>query len=70
MYKKLKILSRKSELARIQANLVGNAIKEIYKHTSIEFHTSESTADLDQTIDIAMNRKPVFSFEKQKKISS
>ena len=53
MYKKLKILSRKSELAKIQANLVGNAIKEIYKHTSIEFHTSESTADLDQTIKIS-----------------
>ena len=52
MYKKLKILSRKSELAKIQANLVGEAITKIYKNTSVEFHTSESIADLDQTIKI------------------
>ena len=53
MYKILKIISRKSDLAKIQASLVGSAINQYYKNTKIEFHTIESKADLDQTIDLS-----------------
>ena len=53
MYKILKIISRKSKLAKIQANLVGIAINKVYKNTKIEFHSIESKADLDQSIDLS-----------------
>jgi hydroxymethylbilane synthase len=43
----IKIISRKSDLAVIQANLVGKAIKEMYPEYNIEYVHKETRGDID-----------------------
>ena len=45
--KKIKILSRKSDLAIIQANQVGLRIKEKFPNIDIEYITKKTAGDID-----------------------
>jgi len=49
----IKIVSRGSHLAVIQAKKVGDKIKSVSPETSIEYHTTKTRADLDSTINIS-----------------
>jgi len=53
MYQKLKIISRSSRLAKIQAHLVGEELKKVYEDLTLEYFTTDSKADLDQSINLA-----------------
>ena len=45
--KTIRIISRKSLLARIQANIVAEKIKEEFSNINIEFLTKETSGDID-----------------------
>ena len=47
--KTLKIISRKSTLAKIQAGIVGDKIKDIYPSIKIEYLCKETEGDIDLT---------------------
>ena len=49
----IKIASRASVLAKIQAKLVGERISEKYPNYEIEYHWIKTTGDLDQRLDIS-----------------
>ena len=49
----IKIASRASVLAKIQAKLVGDRISEKYPNCEIEYHWIKTTGDLDQRLDIS-----------------
>ena len=48
----IKIVSRGSTLARVQAEEVGNALRSVHPDLSIEYHTSNAVADIDLNMDI------------------
>ena len=50
--KYIKIVSRSSALAKIQAEEVGNALISVHPDLSIEYHTSNAVADIDLNMDI------------------
>ena len=45
--KTIRIISRKSLLAKIQANIVAEKIREAFPSTAIEFLTKETSGDID-----------------------
>ena len=45
--KTLRIISRKSLLAKIQANIVAEKIKEAFPNITLEFLTKETSGDID-----------------------
>ena len=45
--KKIRILSRKSDLALIQAYLVGSKIQEKFSNIQIEYISKKTTGDID-----------------------
>ena len=49
----IKIASRASVLAKIQAKLVGERISDKYPNYKIEYHWIKTTGDLDQRLDIS-----------------
>ncbi|MCB1192435.1 MAG: uroporphyrinogen synthase [Leptospiraceae bacterium] len=58
----LRIASRKSSLAKIQAYLVGNALQKIEPELKIEYHLKESTGDKDLSSPLwKMSGKGVFT---------
>ena len=56
--KTIKIVSRSSCLAQIQARLVANKIKQAYSDISLELNTIKSTGDIDKNIDISSGETP------------
>ena len=50
---KIKIVSRASLLAKIQAEIIGNQLKDCYPELEIEYHTTTAIADRDMEINIA-----------------
>ena len=56
--KTIKIVSRSSCLAQIQARLVANKIKQAYPDISLELNTIKSTGDIDKNIDISSGETP------------
>ena len=53
MKKSINIISRSSILAKIQANIVGEAIKNSHPNINIEYITSKTSGDLDQNLNIS-----------------
>jgi hydroxymethylbilane synthase len=51
--KSINIISRSSILAKIQANMVGETIKNSHPNINIEYITSKTSGDLDQNLDIS-----------------
>ena len=49
----IKIASRASVLARIQAKLVGERISDKYPNYKVEYHWIKTTGDLNQRLDIS-----------------
>ena len=49
----IRIASRSSVLAKIQAKLVGQKISKKYPNYDIEYHWIKTTGDLDQRLDIS-----------------
>ena len=73
MFQKIKILSRKSTLSKIQAKTVGQKILSIYPNIKIDFHYIKSKADKDLNLNISqpnINGVGLFTNEVSKKISS
>ena len=50
---KIKIVSRASLLAKIQAEIIGNQLEDCYPELEIEYHTTTAIADRDMEINIA-----------------
>lgn len=73
MFQKIKILSRKSTLSKIQAKTVGQKILSIYPNIKIDFHYIKSKADKDLNLNISqpnINGVGLFTNEVSKKIST
>ena len=65
----INIISRSSILAKIQAEMVGEAIKNAYPEISINYISSKTTGDLDQGLDISSgNTIGVFTRDISKKV--
>ncbi len=50
---KIKIVSRASALAKIQAKIVGNQLEECYPNLKVEYYTATTVADKNMEINIA-----------------
>tara|TARA_Y100001970_G_C14157137_1_gene816242 strand:- start:41 stop:1567 length:1527 start_codon:yes stop_codon:yes gene_type:complete len=60
--KNIRILSRKSELAVIQARMVGRAIKDKFPSISINYHTRSTKGDIDKNTPLSkMKSEGVFT---------
>tara|TARA_Y100000590_G_scaffold10854_2_gene13372 strand:- start:10884 stop:12413 length:1530 start_codon:yes stop_codon:yes gene_type:complete len=58
----IRILSRKSDLAIIQARMVGKAIKKKFPSLKIQYHTKSTKGDIDQTTPLSvMETEGVFT---------
>ena len=53
MKEHIKIISRRSTLAKIQAKLVGNTLKSKYPDIKIEYSWIKTIGDIDQKLDIS-----------------
>ena len=51
--RKIKIVSRASMLARIQAKIVGKQLEKHFPNKEIEYHTATASADRNMDINIA-----------------
>ena len=51
--RKIKIVSRASMLARIQARIVGKQLEEHFPNIEIEYHTATASADRNMDINIS-----------------
>ena len=49
----ISIISRSSELAKIQAKMVGDKIENCWPEISINYQTTKTNADLNANIDIS-----------------
>ncbi len=68
-YKELKILSRKSDLAQIQAKLVGSAILQNNSNVKITYLTKSTEGDLDQKSPLSSMKIPgVFTDDLRKSL--
>ena len=52
MLSHIKIITRQSLLARIQGQSVGDEIKTFFPGIEISYHTSKSTGDINQNLDL------------------
>jgi len=67
--KSINIISRSSILAKIQANMVGESIKNSHPDIHIEYITSKTSGDLDQNLDISRGTTlGVFTSDISKKV--
>lgn len=53
MEKHIRIASRSSTLAKIQAKLVGDVISRNHQHIKVDYHWIKTSGDLDQNLDIS-----------------
>ena len=69
MYKSINIISRASILAKIQAEMVGEAINKTFPEISINYVNTKTSGDLDQQLDISSgNTIGVFTSDISKKV--
>ena len=69
MNKSINIISRSSLLAKIQSEMVGEAIKSTFPEMSVNYVTSKTSGDLDQKLDISSgNNIGVFTRDISKKV--
>ena len=69
MKKSINIISRSSILAKIQADMVGESIKNSHPNIHIEYTTSKTSGDLDQNLDISSGTTVgVFTSDISKKV--
>ena len=52
--RKIKIVSRASLLARIQARIVGKQLEKHFPNREIEYHTATASADRNMDINISV----------------
>ena len=71
MKEHIKIISRRSTLAKIQAKLVGNTIKSKYPKIKIEYSWIKTIGDIDQKLDISSGSSMgLFTSDISKKVIS
>ena len=71
MKKSVKIISRRSTLAKIQAKLVGNTLKSTYPEMKIEYSWIKTVGDIDQKLDISSGSSMgLFTSDISKKVIS
>ena len=69
MYKSINIISRASILAKIQAEMVGEAINKTFPEISINYVNTKTSGDLNQQLDISSgNTIGVFTSDISKKV--
>ena len=73
MFQKIRILSRKSTLSKIQAETVGKTISNLYPNLKIDYDFIKTKADKNLNLNISqpnINDIGIFTNEVSKKISS